>query len=255
MENENLLLIIDPQNDFVDTEGTMYVPGAEQAVKNLCRWISVNRKNIHEIVVTQDTHRSYHIGHSAFWKETPSEFTNITSEDVRKGTYSPIDKGKQENFREDVIKYLENVEKRGQTHTIWPEHCINGSWGQAFPKDLVESLNIWSLSHEDIGKDYKIIQKGLNPEKEMYSAFSYADGVVENKEQLILRYIRLFKKIYIAGFAKDYCVAETVKDLVRVHCKDTELIFLDNCMAAIDKNSKNMKIYEEAINKGIARYE
>lgn len=87
---KNLLLIIDPQNDFVDTEGTMYIPGAEQAVKNLCRWISINRKNIHEIVVTQDTHRSYHIGHSAFWKETPSRYSTITSENVKKDRKSVV---------------------------------------------------------------------------------------------------------------------------------------------------------------------
>ena len=256
MEEKNLLLIIDPQNDFVDTEGTMYIPGAEQAIKNLCRWISINKKNIDSIIVTQDTHRSYHIGHSVFWKEMPPEFTNITSEDVEKGTYSPVNESK----KEEVIEYLKGLEKRGLKHTIWPEHCISGSWGQVFPKDLVEMLNIWSLGNN--GKNYLVWKKGEKPSKEMYSAFTYADrseiDYYKTRGGRLLSYISSgFDNIYVAGFAKDYCVAESVKDLMEFNCEEDKpnFIFLEDCMAAIDKNSKNMKIYEDAIKSGKGKIE
>ena len=38
----NLLLIIDPQNDFVNPDGSLYVDGAEDSIKNLCQWINEN---------------------------------------------------------------------------------------------------------------------------------------------------------------------------------------------------------------------
>ena len=49
---KNLLLIIDAQNDFVDSEGKLYIPGSERAVKNICRWINMNRERIDDIIAS-----------------------------------------------------------------------------------------------------------------------------------------------------------------------------------------------------------
>lgn len=43
-KEKSLLLIIDPQYDFCNPKGTLYVPGAEKATKELCKWISGKRK-------------------------------------------------------------------------------------------------------------------------------------------------------------------------------------------------------------------
>ena len=161
-KEKSLLLIIDPQYDFCNPKGTLYVPGAEKATKELCKWISGKRKILEKIIVTQDTHMSYHIGHSMYWEQTPEAFTTITSGMVKSGKYTPAFYNK-----ENTIAYLEELEKTGKVHTIWPEHCIAGSWGWSLPKNLVEELNLWSLSNH--GAEYELIQKGRNPHLEMFS--------------------------------------------------------------------------------------
>jgi nicotinamidase-related amidase len=242
-KEKNLLLVIDPQYDFCNTKGTLYVPGAERATKELCKWMAQERKNISHIIVTQDTHRSYHIGHSMYWEQTPESYTEITSGDVRSGKYTPVNSEKTE----EVIKYLEALEKRGLKHTIWPEHCIAGSWGWSLPKNLVEELNLWSLSNH--GAEYELYQKGWDPDKEMFSAFSYASGANKTEgEEFICRIIKEdYNKIYIAGFAKDYCVAESIKDMVKYEQLKGKLVFLDKCMATIDKKNESLGVYEDAV--------
>lgn len=241
-KEKSLLLIIDPQYDFCNPKGTLYVPGAEKATKELCKWISGKRKILEKIIVTQDTHMSYHIGHSMYWEQTPEAFTTITSGMVKSGKYTPAFYNK-----ENTIAYLEELEKTGKVHTIWPEHCIAGSWGWSLPKNLVEELNLWSLSNH--GAEYELIQKGRNPHLEMFSAFSYANGAKKSEGYEFLDKIAREDntKVYIAGFAKDYCVAESVKDMMKEQRLSGKLVFLNKCMASIDKNSESLKVYEDAV--------
>lgn len=48
-KEKNLLLVIDPQYDFCNTKGTLYVPGAERATKELCKWMAQERKIYHTL--------------------------------------------------------------------------------------------------------------------------------------------------------------------------------------------------------------
>ena len=84
---KEVLLIIDPQNDFVDPKGSLYIPKAEKAIENLCEVIKTRNPN--RIIITQDTHQAHHIGHSSWWKEDPAPFTKITLSEVEEGKYSP----------------------------------------------------------------------------------------------------------------------------------------------------------------------
>lgn len=260
-KKKDILFLIDPQNDFVDPEnGKLYINGAEKAIKELCKWIGSNRENLARIIITQDSHMSYHIGHGAFWKEYPSQGTIITYEDVIYGKYNPSVPLSEygEEINEDILDYFQILKEKGLVHRIWPEHCIKGSWGWCFPDSLVEAINLWSLKNN--GLVYDIIEKGTYPYKEMYSAISYADGMVdEDIHDFLLDTFIINEgsmgKIYIAGFAKDYCVAETVKDLIKMPITKDRLVFLEGCMATIDENNSSLKIYEKAVeNYGACSY-
>lgn len=61
MERDRILLIVDPQNDFIT--GTLPVPQAEEAMHRLTSWILEHRGLYTRIVVTMDQHP---IGHSSF---------------------------------------------------------------------------------------------------------------------------------------------------------------------------------------------
>ena len=56
-------LIVDPQNDFCDPKGTLYVPGAREDSLRLSDTIKRLRDKISHISVTLDTHRLIDIAH------------------------------------------------------------------------------------------------------------------------------------------------------------------------------------------------
>ena len=162
------LLIIDPQNDFVNPKGNLYIPGAEKGIEEINKFIGEKGKEISKIYISQDTHQAIHIGHSKWWKPEPEEFTTITLQDVK----NKIDLPRFYTTQRDIIGYINSLPDK--KHTIWPEHCLEGSWGWCFPESLVKTLNDWS--YKKYGKKYEIVQKGMNPNKEMYSVFSYANS-------------------------------------------------------------------------------
>ena len=54
----NVLLIIDPQIDFIS--GSLAVPGATEAMDFLTRWVEQHEQDYDAIVVTMDQHPADH---------------------------------------------------------------------------------------------------------------------------------------------------------------------------------------------------
>lgn len=57
------LLIIDPQNDFCNPNGSLYVPGAERDMQNLSNMVRRLKGKLADIHVTLDSHRRVDISH------------------------------------------------------------------------------------------------------------------------------------------------------------------------------------------------
>jgi nicotinamidase-related amidase len=89
--NKAILLIIDPQVDFCDPKGNLYVGGAEKDVSRATKMINDNINLIERINITLDSHQYVHIAHPVFWVnskgEHPNIFTIINVEDVENGTW------------------------------------------------------------------------------------------------------------------------------------------------------------------------
>lgn len=243
----NVLLIIDPQNDFVDSRGSLYIPNAEKGIDSICE--AIDSIDFQQIILTQDTHQFHHIGHSEYWKNKPSPFTTITVEDIRSGLFTPIDKSK-----EYAIKYIKRLPNK--EHCIWPEHCIEGSWGHAFPDKLIKSLHDWSKKKK--GRAYDLYKKGQHPDYEMYSAITRADysGSAHTlSNNPLIKELKEYDKVYISGFAKDVCVAWTVKDLIKSNLFSDKLIFLKDGMVGLSPTSEMLNIFEDAIDNHGAVWE
>jgi nicotinamidase-related amidase len=79
---KNALLIIDPQVDFCDPKGKLYVNGAEKDMERVAKFILQNKEKIDYIAITLDSHRPIDISHPAFWQDCdgnhPGPFTIIT---------------------------------------------------------------------------------------------------------------------------------------------------------------------------------
>lgn len=113
----------------------------------------------------------------------------------------------------------------------WPEHCVVNTRGQEiheayYTKTAVPSLRP-SLS--------RIFNKGCNPEQEQYSAFdaTNADGVFLHDV--------LTRHVVVSGIATEFCVLETVTDLlkagfaVRVLEKGLAYVDFEGHKAALEK--------------------
>ncbi len=213
------LLLIDPQNDFVDQErAALPVAGASADLRRVADLIRRQGAAIDAITVTLDSHSPADIAHPAWWMDAegnhPAAFTAITAEDVESGRWRAADAGRQSQSLE-YVKAL--AAGRKYVLVVWPEHCLVGSWGHAIFPELREAIEGWSRTTL---KAPQVIFKGLNPGTEHYSAVRAevpdpSDPHTLANEDLIGA-LKGADRILVAGEALSHCVAATVRDLAGV---------------------------------------
>jgi nicotinamidase/pyrazinamidase len=104
---------------------------------------------------------------------------------------------------------------------IWPDHCVQGSWGAAFHPAL------------EVPADAPLVHKGYNNE-DGYSAFTCRDTtsgeLIRTELESILKRRRIHD-VVIAGLATDYCVKATALDAVWM---GYPAMVLTDAIAAVD---------------------
>lgn len=121
------------------------------------------------------------------------------------------------------INHCSFVENGG----VWPSHCVQHTHGAAIYQPLINSA---------IGKTkstIKILTKGDVPSKEEYSIM----GNYHSSKQLIrLINDENIEQIDVVGIANEYCVKNTVEDLVKCNLKDKLNVLFDFIAAINDEN-------------------
>ncbi len=213
----NSLLVIDPQNDFLDQPGSaLPVAGAALDMARLTRWFQREQEGINDVVITLDTHSFMDIGHPAFWVDARGNevapFTTITADDVKLGAYLPIEEAETER----VIRYLERLEGLGRyRHTVWPAHCVLGTPGHAVESSFHAAVTAWERA---VRRPAGRVLKGMNRFCESYSAI--AAEVPDTNDKTTLTNVALIDRLlaadrlFIAGQALSHCVKSTVTDLI-----------------------------------------
>lgn len=84
---------------------------------------------------------------------------------------------------------------------VWPIHCLQNSKGAVFQPDL------------RLPKDTILLYKGMDPDKDAYSAFQAEDTTGIGLYNLLKRLD--VRELYIAGLATDYCVKHTAIDALK----------------------------------------
>ena len=158
------LLVIDVQNDFC--------PGGALAVRDGDAIIpAVNRiaPRFGTVVATADWHPAHHISFASRHGKQPLQTVNVD----------------------------------GLEQKLWPDHCVQGTRGAEFHREL--DTRPFSI----------ILHKGSNPDLDSYSAFFEND---RKKRTGLSHYLKGLnrKSIYVCGLATDVCVAFTVLDGLRL---------------------------------------
>jgi len=155
------LLLIDIQNDFLPG-GALAVPQGDQILEV----VNQLQPYFDLVAATQDWHPANH------------------------KSFASNHEGK---------KPFESIELQGLPQVLWPDHCVQGSPGADFSRQL------------QLNRVAAIFRKGMDPEIDSYSGF-FDNGHL--KTTGLADYLRSKKvsQVFIAGLAGDYCVYFTAKD-------------------------------------------
>lgn len=255
------LLIIDPQTDFCDPTGSLYVKGAEDDMARLATFIRRVGNHLDDIHVTMDSHHRTDIAHPIWWKDrngkNPNPFTLITSKDVENGTWAPTIPSLYQRSL-DYVRALEKGKKF--VLVIWPPHCIIGTPGHNITQSIRDAL--WE--YEGVpGRIVNSVTKGSNPFTEHYSVFQAEvpdpkdpstrlnAGLVDVLQQADL--------IYVGGEAKSHCVAASIRDLANTFLSAVgndsyleKITLLTDCMSNVPGFEKQGEEFiTEMVNRGM----
>ncbi len=208
------LLIIDPQVDFCDPTGALFVPGADRDMARLAGMVRRLTPKLGDIHVTLDSHHLVDIAHPIFWKDGggkhPAPFTLISAADVAASRWTTTQPGMYRR----ALAYVETLETNGRYPLcIWPPHCLIGSAGHAVVPALFAALQDWERRFALV--DY--VTKGSNPFTEHYSAIQAdvpdpADPGTQINTALIGTLLKA-DLVAVAGEAGSHCLANTVRDV------------------------------------------
>jgi len=174
------LLLIDIQNDFIPG-GALAVPEGDKIISI----VNQLQPQFDLVVATQDWHPTHH---KSFASSHPGYST------------------------------FEKIDLNGLEQVLWPDHCLQNSWGAAFSPEL------------QMQQVEAIFRKGTNPDIDSYSGF-YDNG--HRKTTGLADYLRgkQVKEVYLAGLAGDYCVYFSAKDALQ---EEFIIFLIDDAIRAIN---------------------
>ena len=176
------VLCIDIQNDFCPG-GALAVTSGDEIIPVVNQMMQNYRAAGDFVILTQDWH--------------PADHKSFASQHEDHNPFEMVD-----------MPY--------GAQTLWPDHCVQGSNGAEFHKDLATDLA------------QMIIRKGYNRDIDSYSAFFENDqktptglhGFLQNHD---------IKKLEMVGLATDFCVAFSALDAARLGYQVS--VKLDACRA------------------------
>jgi nicotinamidase/pyrazinamidase len=231
------LLVVDMQVDFCHPTGALFVPGAQDDLRRLIRFIYRRAGRITDITCSLDSHLPLQIFHPAWWADStgahPPPFTIIRHDDVIDGKWTPL-------FEPEwSVRYTGSLQRQGRNDlTIWPYHCLIGSAGHLLDPELLSAVLWHSLAR---GSQPHWWMKGSIPKTEHYSILQPEIPVPEHpqgtRSRDLLDLLEASDYIFIAGEARSHCVLETVEDLVEGFADRPQILdriyVLQDCTSSI----------------------
>ena len=118
---------------------------------------------------------------------------------------------------------------------VFPPHCVQGTEGMKVYPALQTVLD--NLMANVSGYNIHYMQKGDLADKEEFSIFQNAHS--GEKLRRTIEEFQHFEGIDVCGIATDYCVYETVKDLIGFYPAN-QVRVVTNCLAAVDDNDTKL---------------
>ncbi|MDR1133267.1 MAG: isochorismatase family protein [Synergistaceae bacterium] len=245
-EKSRALVVIDPQNDFCDRNGSLYVDGAEDDIVRLADHIGRFGGEYSDILVSLDSHDAVAIFHPKFWADgtggSPAPYTAISASDLASGRWRPA-RAAHIGHADRMFAAMEK--KNVPSLMIWPEHCVVSTWGHGIAQPLLCALAAW---RETSGAPVRYVFKGENPYTEMYSIFEGIDDSWPDaafNENLYSR-LAAFGTLVFAGEALSHCVEASVASYLSRGAPTGQKIHVlsdcTSCVPGFDRNASAEKL-------------
>ncbi len=173
---KNALIVVDIQNDFLPN-GALGVQGGDEIIPLVNRLVQLP---FDLCLASQDYHPPHHCSFASAWQKNPSERILIN----------------------------------GQEQTLWADHCVQGTFGAAFSKDL------------DVSHFTHITHKGIDPSVDSYSTFFDNQKLRSTGLEEYLQK-KGVTDLYFAGLTTEYCIFYSVQDAISLGYKVH--VILDAC--------------------------
>jgi nicotinamidase/pyrazinamidase len=160
----DVLLVVDVQNDFCPG-GSLSVPAGHEIVPLINRLAAC----FEHVVLTQDWHPA---GHHSFASSHPGR------------------------------KPYETIQVAYGAQILWPDHCVQATFGAEFRGDL-------QIPHAEL-----VLRKGYHRDIDSYSAFYENDRKTHTGLAGYLKE-RGLRRVFLAGLAFDFCVRFSAEDAKR----------------------------------------
>lgn len=190
-----ILILVDVQNDFMPG-GRLEIKQADQIVPVINRI----QKQFDLVVATQDWHPQ---NHQSFASNHPGK------------------------------KPFDRIQLQGTEQILWPDHCVQGSGGADFHRDL------------ETNRIAAIFRKGMNPEIDSYSGFYDNNHEVSTGMSGYLSE-KGATEVYFCGLASDICVFHTIRDAIQ---EGFQAILIEDASQPLDPMNF-IKMKEELTNWG-----
>lgn len=179
-DHNDVLILTDVQNDFCPG-GALAVPDGDAVVGVINRLTQL----FEHVIAIQDWHP---VGHTSF-----------ASSHIGREPFDTI-----------KLDYGEQV--------LWPDHCVQGTYGAAFHSDL-------NLTRAEL-----VLRKGFRHAIDSYSAFFENDQVTPTGLAGYLRE-RSLQRIFLCGLATDFCVSYSAID---ARHEGFEVVVIEDACRSID---------------------
>jgi nicotinamidase/pyrazinamidase len=199
--SSDVLVVVDVQNDFCPG-GALPVADGDKVIDVIHRIAPA----FEHVLLTQDWHPP---GHHSF---------------------ACVHQGKG---------HFDSIELGYGTQTLWPDHCVQGTWGAEFHPAL-------HLPQAEL-----ILRKGFRPHIDSYSAFFENDRTTPTGLGGYLKE-RGLSRIFLAGLAYDYCVGYSALDARQL---GFEAVIVRDACRAIDLDGSVATIESEFAKAGAALIE
>ncbi len=238
---KNVLLIIDPQEDFCEPEdgrgGALAVPGGRDALKRIAKFIDKMGSKLDDIIVTLDCHNPMHIAHPIWFIDEkgcpPAPFSTVVEDngEMLVGTldangFNPTGKIRCRSigFMVWTLNYLKTLKAGNRyPHMIWPPHCIIGEPGGCVIPEVAKSVRNWEEKEFAVASR---ISKGSNIKTEHFGAIrAEVIDPSDPSTQINSNFLELLSDpdatIFGCGLALGHCLANTARDTAEEFDGDT----------------------------------